>query len=190
MQKAFDSSGQLLSTYITKALKSRVRLATEAYDIRRYIDGRFQQTPNPRIFVCGDMNDGPGRGFFEREFLFFDLVSNIQGDVFFARRFLNHALFDFDDSIRWTTNFHDAVEEWSRQHTESETLLAEPIDPTRFQLIDHILFTQPLVGKDASPKVEPHAGLVEHTIHQRINAMLSKKNMTSDHTPVSVGITF
>ena len=135
------------------------------------------------------MNDGPGKGYFEREFLYFDLVSGIQGDVFFARRFLNHALFDFDDSLRWSTNFHDKVEEWSRQLPGSEALPSEPIDSTRFQLIDHILFTQSLVDENLSPHIEPQAGLVEHTIHQRINAMLTKANRTSDHLPVSVHIT-
>ena len=45
----------------------------------------------PAIFVMGDLNDGPGKEPFERESLFFDLVSNLQGDVFFAKRFLNHA---------------------------------------------------------------------------------------------------
>jgi hypothetical protein len=187
--RALDANGELRLEYVNEALRARTRLATEAYDIRRYIERRFEQEPNPRIFVCGDMNDGPGREHFEREFLFFDLASNVQGDVFFARRFLNHALFDFDDSLRWTTNFHDEVEEWSRQQPGSGALPSEPIDPTRFQLIDHILFTQPLVGEGASPRVEAHAGLVEHTIHQRINALLSSANRTSDHVPVSVNVT-
>lgn len=191
MKKAFDdATGTMLKTYVDEAMRARVRLTTEAYDVRRYIDRRFQQDPSPRIFVCGDMNDGPGRGYFEREFLFFDLVSNIQGDVFFARRFLNHALFDYDDALCWTTNFHDKVEEWSRQQPGAEALPPEAFDPTHFQLIDHILFTQALVGETASPRVKPQAGLVEHTIHQRINAMLKKSNRTSDHVPVSVRITW
>jgi endonuclease/exonuclease/phosphatase family metal-dependent hydrolase len=188
-KKAFDENGEMLNTYVEEAMRARVRLTTEAYDVRRYIDRRFQQDPSPRIFVCGDMNDGPGRGFFEREFLFFDLVSNIQGDVFFARRFLNHALFDYDDALCWSTNFHDKVEDWSRQKPGAEALPPEAFDSTRFQLIDHILFTQPLVGETAMPRVKPKAGLVEHTTQQRINAMLKKADRTSDHTPVSVHIT-
>jgi hypothetical protein len=51
------------------------------------------------------------------------------------------------------------------------------------------LFTQALVGEASLPRVEPHAGLVEHTIHQRVNATLSQANRTSDHVPVSVVIT-
>jgi hypothetical protein len=184
----FDENGSLKQDFVDEALRARIRLATEAYDIRRYIEKRFDQEPNPRIFVCGDMNDGPGRGYFERQFLFFDLISNLQGDVIFAGRFLNHALFDFDDKIRWTTRFHDRIEEWSRQQAGAESLPTDPIDPTRFQLLDHIFFTQTLVGKNASPRVESHAGLIEHTIHQRINALLTKTNRTSDHVLVSVHI--
>ena len=185
----FDAEGQLTTDYVNEALRSRVRLATEAHDVRRYIERRFEQEPNPRIFVCGDANDGPGRGYFEREFLYFDLVSNIQGDVLLARRFLNHALFDFEDSLRWSTNFRDRVEEWSREQPGSEALPSEPVDSTRFQLIDHILFSQALVGRNVSPRVMAQAGLVEHTVHQRINSLLPESKQTSDHVPVSVTIT-
>lgn len=188
--RPFDSQGELTEAFVSEALRARIRLATEAYDVRRYIEQRFDQHPQPRIFVLGDLNDGPGRGHFERQFLFFDLVSNMQGDVFFARHFLNHALFDFDDRLRWSTAFRDRIEEWSRRRSGAEALPSEPIDPTRFQLIDHILFTQSLVGERACPRIRAGAGLVEHTIHQRINALLTRANQTSDHVPVSVHITW
>lgn len=182
----FDGDGDLRADYVEEALRARVRLATEAHDVRRYVDARFAQERAPRLVVMGDLNDGPGRGLFEREFLFFDLVSNIQGDVFFATRFLNHALFDFPDHLRWTTAFNDRVEAWSRQRPGIGFLPAEPIDPTRMQLIDHILFTQGLVGEGARPRVRAEAGLIEHTIHDRINAPLPVRLRTSDHRPVSV----
>jgi endonuclease/exonuclease/phosphatase family metal-dependent hydrolase len=183
------AAAELAREYVEEGLKARVMLATEAYDVRRYIERRFEQEPNPRIFVCGDMNDGPGREYFEREFQFFDLVSTLQGDVFFARRFLNHALFDYAEHLRWSTNWTDRVERWARQRPESVALPPEPYDVTRYQLIDHILFTQALVGERARPRVEPHAGLVEHTAHHRINATLPGAHHTSDHVPVSVHVT-
>lgn len=186
----FDEANQLKPGFVEEAHRARANLTTEAYDVRRYIDGRFGQEPNPRIFVCGDLNDGPGRDYFERVYLYFDLVSNIQGDVFFARRFLNHALFDFDDQLRWTTSFRDRIEEWARAQPDASVALEEPIDRAKYQLLDHILFTQALVGEGARPRVLPHAGLVEHTIHQRMNATLTQANQTSDHVPVSVTITY
>ncbi|MCH7993928.1 MAG: right-handed parallel beta-helix repeat-containing protein, partial [Planctomycetes bacterium] len=83
-ESTFDADDQLKEGYVAKAYRARAFLATEANDIRRYIEGRFGQEPNPRIVVCGDMNDGPGKDYFERVFLYFDLISNMQGDVFFA----------------------------------------------------------------------------------------------------------
>lgn len=166
----FDASGNLRRDYVEEAIKARIKLSTEAENVRNYIDARFQQEPAPRIFVLGDANDGPGKRFFERQYLFFDLLSNLQGNVFFARRFLNHCLFDFDDQLRWSTNFRDPI---------------EPDQP--FQLIDHILFTQSLVKKNQFPRIEAGAGLVEHTIHETVNATLVGAN-TSDHHPVSVTV--
>jgi hypothetical protein len=110
-------------------LTARIKMTTEGTNVRAYIDAKFLQTRNPAIFVLGDFNDGPGKEYFEERYLFFDLVSNLQGDVFFASRFLNHALFDYPDELRWSVQFDDFV------------------DPNRDPhiLLDHILFTQPLV---------------------------------------------
>jgi hypothetical protein len=169
-RRPFDDDGNLLASYVQEAIKARIKLATEAENVRNYIDARFGQEPAPRIFVLGDANDGPGKRFFERQFLFFDLLSNLQGNVFFARQFLNHCLFDFEEQLRWSTNFRD------------------PIEPSeRFQLLDHILFTQSLVGDSQFPHLEAGAGLVEHTIHETISATLPGAD-TSDHHPVSVTV--
>lgn len=167
--RPFDESGVLRRDYVDRATKARIKLATEAANLRDYIDARFEQEPDPAIFLLGDANDGPGRRFFERQYLFFDLLSNVQGDVFFARRFLNHALFDFDDALRYSTEFDDPLD--------------RDVD---HQLLDHILFTQALVG-EGFPKVESHAGLVEHRIHEAVNAALVGPD-TSDHRPVSVTV--
>ncbi len=155
--------------FVRKAVEARIKLATEAQDIRYYLGRRFAQEAHPAIFVMGDFNDGPGKELFERQFLYFDLVSNLQGDVFFARKFLNHALFDYLDDLRWSVFFRD------------------PIDPARDPhiLLDHILFTQGLVNGALPIEVRPGAGKVEHEIHDRINATLSARQRTSDHKPVS-----
>lgn len=166
----FDANRNLRRQYVDKAIKARIKLATEAENIRHYIKARFAQEPDPRIIVLGDANDGPGKRFFERQFLFFDLLSNLQGNVFFARRFLNHCLFDFADDLRWTTNFRDPIEPQQRR-----------------QLLDHIMFTQSLVDDTQFPRIEAGAGFVEHTIHDTVNATLTGPD-TSDHHPVSVTI--
>lgn len=166
----FDADDNLRREYVEEAIKARIKLATEAENVRTYIGARFRQEASPRIFVMGDANDGPGKRFFERDYLFFDLLSNLQGNVFFARKFLNHCLFDFEDSLRWSTSFDDRLD----------------IDQD-IQLLDHILFTQALVDNSQYPRIEAGAGLVEHTIHEAVNATLVGPD-TSDHRPVSVTV--
>lgn len=174
-KRPFEDDGVTFTEdYLREALNDRYELATEAVHVRNYIEARFAQEPDPAIFVVGDLNDGPGKERFETEFLFFDLLSNMQGDVFFAKRFLNHALFDFEGDLRWSLMLDRA----------------DPVDPGRDRriLLDHILFTQRLVNDTTLPQVHSGAGLVEHTIHAMINAALPRSKRTSDHVPVSVAI--
>ncbi|WP_208347674.1 endonuclease/exonuclease/phosphatase family protein [Pseudaestuariivita rosea] len=163
------------------AVEARIKLSTEAANVRYYVDNRFRNEPNPAVFLLGDLNDGVGKEVFERKYLFHDLISNLQGDVFFANRFLNHALFDYSnergENHRWTAVFADV---W---------------DPYRAPeiLLDHILFTQSVCGADAMQQsgfcVPPKAGRVEHEIHNAINAVFDRKeDHTSDHRPVTVDI--
>ena len=161
-----------------KAIESRIKLTTEAIDVRLYVDNRFRNEQNPIIFMLGDLNDGIGKEYFERLYLFHDLLTNLQGDVFFSRRFFNHALFDYgiesDDNFRWTAHFQDA---W------------DPYRPPEI-LLDHIMFTQSVVGPKfalAPLDVAGKAGKVEHDAHVAANAVFaSAEEGTSDHRAVSV----
>jgi hypothetical protein len=157
--------------YMANAHAARSKLTTEASDVRLYIDHRFGQEALPIIFVIGDLNDGPGKELLEREYLLHDLIGVLQGDVFFARRFLNHALFDYPQDLRWTARFVDEL------------------DPARSPtiLLDHVTFTEALSRRGVGPLiVNPQAGWVEHEIHGRINAVLGEGAKTSDHAPVSL----
>jgi hypothetical protein len=169
-ESMWKAGGEKQREFVRAALKARIKMATEATNVRAYIDAKFGQVANPAIFVVGDLNDGPGREYFEDLYLFFDLISNIQGDVFWARRFLNHALFDFPGDLRWSVYFKDFVQPQRDPHI----------------LLDHILFTQGLVNGSLPWKIEAHAGKVEHEVHDLINATLPAEAKTSDHKPVSV----
>lgn len=158
--------------FIDDALKARTKLATEAISIRKYIDARFKEEENPAIMIMGDFNDGVGKERIEREFMFFDLISVLQGDVFFSKKFLNHALFDYPQDLRWTTKFKDKTDPERDPHI----------------LLDHILFTQAFVNNSLDIEIVPKAGKVEHVVHNRVNAGLSHKKITSDHRPVSIEI--
>jgi len=156
--------------YLAGAHAARVKLSSEATNIRAYIDQRFDQESDPSIFVVGDLNDGPGKELMEQEYLLHDLISNLQGEVFFARHFLNHALFDAPQNLRWTAFFQDKI------------------DPTRNPniLLDHILFTQALTNKGTSSlHVGSRAGQVEHLAFEEIESEFGQ-GFVSDHRPVSV----
>ena len=174
----WNAGGEEREEFIREALKARAKLTTEASNVRDYIAAKFDQVEKPAIFILGDLNDGPGKEFFEEKYLFFDLMSNIQGDIFEAQQFMNHALFDYPGDLRWTVKFSDFVAE-----TEEEASIVRPI------LLDHILFTQGLCDGTLPWEIHGHAGKVEHEIHQLINASLSSSRQTSDHTPVSVTVT-
>lgn len=174
-QVSRDTQGNIVNPYLETALTARIKLATEARDVRRYIETRFEQSPSPGILVMGDCNDGPGQDWFEERYMFFDLVSNLQGNVMRADRFLNHALFDFPHHLRWSARYRDEV----RGIPASQNPL----------LLDHILMSQPLVNGRLPLQANAHAGAVEHEAFDHGNAGASAKERTSDHRPVSVLLT-
>lgn len=166
-----DTENNLIGSYLTEALESRIKLATEARNIRQYVAAKFDQLPHPGIIIMGDCNDGPGHDFFEKQYLFFDLISNLQGEVMIAERFFNHALFDFPGHLRWTAKYRDKVQ----NIPASENPL----------LLDHILISQPLCRGELSLMVNENAGQVEHEIYERVNAGSNYYTRSSDHRPVT-----
>ncbi len=161
-----DKEDNLTGEYLKEALQARMKLATEARNVRHYIAAKFNQAAQPALIVVGDCNDGPGHDFFETEYLFFDLISNIQGDVVIAERFFNHVLFDFPSDLRWTAKFPDEV---SKIPASKNPLL-----------LDHILISQSLVRRGLV-----NAGIVEHEAYERHNAGSNNSSRSSDHRPVS-----
>lgn len=159
---------------VAELIKARTKITTECADIRHYIDARFAADASAAIIVAGDLNDGPGKERIERRFLYHDLIGALQGEVFFARRFLNHALFDAPEDERWSVRFRDRLDPGRDPHI----------------LLDHILFSQSLTG---NRQVEPFAyraraggGLVEHAVHHAVTGPRPAHAMTSDHKPVSM----
>jgi endonuclease/exonuclease/phosphatase family metal-dependent hydrolase len=171
LQVIRDAYGNLGGDYVREALEARVKLATEARNIREYIAAKFRQVPEPGVVVLGDCNDGPGHDFFETQYLFFDLITNLQGDVMIAERFFNHALFDFPGALRWTARYGDPV-----------TGVPASQNPL---LLDHILISQPLCRGTLPLKANAGAGRVEHEAFERNNAGAPANRRTSDHRPVS-----
>ena len=159
---------------VADVIKSRTKLTTEASDIRHYLNARFAEDADAAVVILGDLNDGPGKERIEARFLYHDLVTSLQGDVFFARRFLNHALFDLEESERWSVQFRDRL------------------DPGRDPriLLDHVLFSQSMTrshtGTPFAYRARPRGGKVEHEAHHRTAASWPRHAATSDHRPVSM----
>lgn len=166
-----DDDGNLVREYVREATEARIKLATEARNIRQYVTAKFNQAAQPGLLVMGDCNDGPGHDYFENQYLFFDLVSNLQGEVMMAERFFNHALFDLPGHLRWTAKYRDRL----RNIPASQNPL----------LLDHILISQPLCRGRLRLIVNENAGRVGHEAYERFNAGSNSKTRTSDHRPVS-----
>lgn len=159
---------------VAEIIKARVKITTECTDIRHYVDARFEADADAAMVICGDLNDGPGKERIERRFLYHDLIGSLQGDIFFARRFLNHALFDSPETERWSVHFEDRL------------------DPRRKPqiLLDHVLFSQAMtrshIGQRFAYVARPSGGRVEHDVHHQVTAPRPKYAQTSDHKPVSM----
>lgn len=168
----YDAEGNLTQAYVQQALEARIKLATEARNIRQYIHAKFEQVAEPAILVMGDCNDGPGQDFFEEQYLFFDLISNLQGDVILSERFFQHALYDFPAHLRWTARFADPILKLSAGQNRL--------------LLDHILYSRALAQGDLPLRARPGAAKVEHEAFERHNAGAGSSVKTSDHRPVSI----
>ena len=167
-----DENGNIVQEYVDDALQSRVKLATEARNVRAYITKRFGECGEnaPAIMILGDANDGPGQDYFEENYLFFSTVSNLEGSVLDSEQFFNHALFDFDPGECWTIKFRDDVTN-------------TPVDKNPL-LIDHILMSQTLCNGTYPVQANRHAGIVEYKIYDKYKG--PAKYQTSDHRPVSI----
>lgn len=152
-------------------LEARIKLATEARNVREYVSAKLEQLANPGLVLMGDCNDGPGQDLFETRYLFFDLIQNLQEELLEADEFFNHALFDFPDELSWTAKFRDEV----LDIPASENPL----------LLDHILMSQPLARGELAYEVNAGAGRVEHEAFERANAGSNSDTRSSDHRPIS-----
>jgi len=170
-----DDDGNISFYYLQEALTNRIKIATEARNVRAYISQRFADSAgtDPAIIIGGDCNDGEGQDYFEENYLFFSVVSNLEGSILKSPEFFYHALFDYDPSRSWSVMFKDEV-------------TGKPADENRL-LIDHILYSQPLRNGPYPVHARPNAGLVEHDAWEKFST--GAPFPASDHRPVSITLT-
>lgn len=166
-----DAQGNLTGAYLNEALQARVKLATEARNVRQYLEAKANQLARPALLVMGDCNDGPGHDLFEQQYLFFDLLSNLQGDVIVAEQFLQHVLTTLPAQLRWSARFADEI--------LGLTAANNPL------LLDHLLVSRHLLSGALPLVLNRQASLVEHEAYESHNAGANNSTRTSDHRPVS-----
>jgi hypothetical protein len=67
--------------FVAMVLKARRRNATEGMRVRQYLDARLQADPGARLIVLGDLNDGPGLDYFERNHLAHNVTDVVVGSA-------------------------------------------------------------------------------------------------------------
>ena len=160
--------------YIVTALKDRRRISTEAMRIRSYVDTVLAGARGANIIVLGDMNDGPGLDYFERNFLTHNVVDILFGSQFKPEWTFRHAQHDVPEDERYTAIFDDFV---------------EGVDGKRV-LLDHILLSP---GLNAGGLRKVHGSGAVH--HEEYSAQVSnggahREDRPSDHRPVSVRLQY
>ena len=165
---------QQKQNYIVTALKDRRRISAEAMRIRSYIDHVLAQTPGANLIVMGDMNDGPGLDYFEKNFLTHNVVDILFGSQFKPEWTFRHAQHDVPENERYTAVFDDFVEGINNKQV----------------LLDHILLSPGLTAGGLH-KV-PDSGAVHHSEYsaQVVNNGAHREDRPSDHTPVSVRLRY
>lgn len=115
--------------FVAQAVRNRRRIAAELMRLRSWIEDRLEREPEARMIVLGDLNDGPGVDFFERNYLIHNVVGVVSGNPFTPRTMLRHAFIDRELRDRnWTARFDDFVDGI----------------PDRPLLLDHILLSPAL----------------------------------------------
>jgi endonuclease/exonuclease/phosphatase family metal-dependent hydrolase len=147
--------------YIAEALQSRRRTLTEATEIRKRIDSVLDKKPD--IVILGDMNDGPGKEYFEKFLLGMDITGELLGNVYYPKNIFRTTL---DPDKDYTVIFDDFVEN----------------EPNKKILLDRILISPSFISS-------PDAARVEHNAYDsQVTDPESREGRPSDHRPVSIDL--
>ena len=178
LKSNFINNGQHLwntnrEEYVVEALKDRRRISTEAMRVRRYLDTLVTADPQAKCLVLGDLNDGPGRDYFEENYLSHNVTDILLGSGYEPELNFTHAQHDVAKDDRYTAVFDDFV---------------EGVKNARL-LLDHILVS-PGLATGTVRKV-PKSGSIHHAewASQVQGNGERRMDRPSDHRPVSVQIT-
>lgn len=174
-----SSNAKKRTKAIATALEQRARILQEGRLLRDYVQGYpFANTVNRKLVIAGDLNDGPGRGFFEHRYFGTDLLRQIRGDIDHSSDVLTNTVDQGPESQRFSAVFNDRVDLTLRR-----------------LLLDHILVTPEM--QTGTPRVLASTATVEHAAYLAENEgdwtkkkKPSRTRYPSDHRPVSITIRF
>lgn len=157
--------------YVKAALKNRRRNSAESMRVRDYIDKVLLSNLAEKIIILGDLNDGPGMDYFEKNYLSHNTVDVLVGSVFEPEMMFHHAQHDVKNSNRYSAVFDDFVTGEDNKHI----------------LLDHILLSPGLSVTSGLRRV-PNSGAIHHVEYDNhtVNHGIFRENRPSDHRPVSV----
>lgn len=169
------SNPQTRQEYVALALTARRRNATEGMRVREYLNSLLRANSSRRVIVLGDLNDGPGMDYFERNYLAHNVTDILVGSAFEKEWIFGHAQHDVAAADRYTAVFDDFVE-----NVKGKKLL-----------LDHILLSPGLL-KSTGLRQVPGSGKIHHAEYkaQVVSGGVKRENRPSDHRPVSVELQY
>jgi endonuclease/exonuclease/phosphatase family metal-dependent hydrolase len=162
--------------FVRSALRNRRRIASEAMRIRRYLEDRLDADPRAAVVVLGDLNDGPGRDYFEEVYLAHNVTDVLVGSPYRPERLFTHAQADEPEDRRYSAVFDDFVTG----------------DPKRHLLLDHILLSPAMTSAGSPLSKRPGSGRIEHDAWaaQLTGQGDRRDQRATDHRPATVVLTY
>ena len=168
-EELFNGTQTERREFIRAALVNRRRISAEAFRIRSYLDELFDIDPNRLVLLVGDLNDGPGFDFFERQYLTHSVVDLVFGSILLPDGRLTHPLIQEGQPRPATAFFDDFVEE-----VQNKPLL-----------LDHIGLSPELSRWLGSARVAN----AEFDVQTQPGAQNKRERLPSDHRPLLAVLT-
>jgi len=165
---------------VGEAIEQRARILQEATLLRDYVQNHpFDDSIKGRMIVMGDLNDGPGKDYFETQFFSTDLLRRVRGDIDHVDEILDNGLERRKEDERFSAIFYDRIDK-----------------ELRSLLLDHVLISKRLIRRRGL-RASPQSAKVRHKEYNEENeANWNRKTKPdrlkypSDHRPVSVKVRF
>lgn len=160
-----------LARYEQISARNRKKLYAECMSIRNRVDQWFKKTPDAKIIVMGDINDGFGMDYYEQRFSR-SAVEILLGDIWQPERILKHVL--------------PKPKLGKYGWTPSTSRFQDKLTEDKFNvLIDHILVSRNIDVHDVTVW-NPYLDQKDDAKNTTVGAIKYALKNASDHFPVSI----